>query len=394
MLTPCKRYIGALLVCCMLLTLVPITAVATSGEATPTEAAPAKVERSVHNMIAVGPGFDDVARGSWYYYYIRFVKEHDIMQGTGDGNFAPHATLSRAMFATVLWRLAGEPTVSEQLTLLDVPPGRWYSDALAWAYSVGIVRGTGTGRLSPGDNITREQMAVMLFRFAEVMEEDIDTPQTLQWTRFNDRDSVSDWAEEAMRWAVHNGLLIGTSSTTLHPQDTAIRAQGATVLRRFVAGPTETPPPLPPPEPPQTVNIRPLLHREFEEVKDQFGTLAGTMLDDAGKIYYFYTGIALLVSDTAEGRLIDSILIDYYYADSAQFHFDSINGTSTRNYVISRLGDPFYIDTDDWLEELGAVQAYYYLMEHYTDGMDIAVFYFNRDNQVVAILFIWLADDE
>ena len=158
------------------------------------------------------------------------------MQGIGGGNFAPGANLSRAQFATILWRMAGEPAASGRLTLQDVSAGQWYSEAIAWAYREGIVEGIGADSFVPGAYISREQMAVMLFRFAEYAGLDISVPSTFNWNRFIDRDNVSDWAEDAMRWAVHNGIIIGTSPTTLSPQGTASRAQCATILMRYMQG--------------------------------------------------------------------------------------------------------------------------------------------------------------
>jgi len=179
---------------------------------------------------------NDVPADSWYYPYIRYITENDIMQGSGNGNFAPNAHLTRAMFATILWRMAGEPSAADdEISLFDVGAGEWYSEAIAWAYSVGIVQGSGAGTFIPNDPITREQMAVMLFRFAALGNRDMTVSANAAWNQFTDRGDVSDWAEEAMGWAVYTGLIIGTSPTTIHPQGTATRAQCATILMRFFA---------------------------------------------------------------------------------------------------------------------------------------------------------------
>jgi len=179
--------------------------------------------------------FYDVSYGSWYYPYIRFAAKHELMQGVGNGHFAPHTNLTRAMLATVLWRVAEEPEASGQLTFFDVASDRWYSEAIAWALEAGIVQGIGGGAFAPGDYITREQMAVMWFHFAAFAGLDTTVPSNFNWDRFSDRGEVSDWAEEAMHWAVYTGLIVGTSPTTLSPQGTATRGQAATILVRFAA---------------------------------------------------------------------------------------------------------------------------------------------------------------
>jgi len=374
----------------MLLTLAPAAAFATAGEETrpPSEAISAMMERSMH-LLSAESGFADVPRGSWYYPYVRFVTENNVMEGVGTEHFAPHTTLTRAMFATILWRLAGEPAaITDQLSLLDVATGQWYSDAIAWAYSVGIVQGTGQGTFSPGASITREQMAVMLFRFAEFMEEDITLPLTLQWARFTDRTDVSDWAEEAMQWAVYHNIVIGTSNTTLHPQGTATRAQGATVLRRFIGGPTQMPP-----EPLPQVNIRPLLHEPFADVKHLFGEQIeqiGDLSDEfMGSIHSFDTGIDVLVSGAMFGNLIDGIFIDYLFADSTMFHFDGIDGTFICDYVVARFGSPDNIFVDNELQEIGVLKMYHYQLEVFEYGVNSVAFLFDKNSQVTAILLDW-----
>jgi hypothetical protein len=112
--------------------------------------------------------------------------------------------------------------------------GQWYSGAIAWAYREGIIEGIGLDTFAPHAPITREEMAVMFFRYAESAGYDTSVPSTFHWNRFTDRGNVSNWAEEAMRWAVHNGIIIGTSPTALSPQGTATRAQCATILTRYV----------------------------------------------------------------------------------------------------------------------------------------------------------------
>ncbi|MCL2367664.1 MAG: S-layer homology domain-containing protein [Oscillospiraceae bacterium] len=166
---------------------------------------------------------------------IVFALRRSFMTGTSATTFSPDAPLTRAMFATILWRFAGEPDEANRLMFLDVGSNQWYSEAIAWAYETGIVRGTGSGAFAPHEPITREQMTVMLFRFVQVMywRPPSALPPSTILDPFTDRGSVSYWAEDAMRWSVDVGLMVGTTSATLSPQSTATRAQCATVLMRL-----------------------------------------------------------------------------------------------------------------------------------------------------------------
>jgi len=178
--------------------------------------------------------FCDVAADRWYHDYIQFIAHHNIMRGTGGNYFSPGNDFSRAMLATTLWRMADEPAGAAQPGFQDVAPGRWYSDAVAWAFDKGVVEGMGPTTFAPADAITREQFAAMLFRYANATGVDTTVPDTFDWVRFTDRHTTSDWAENAMRWAVYNGLIAGTSDTTLSPQGNATRAQSAAILMRFM----------------------------------------------------------------------------------------------------------------------------------------------------------------
>ena len=178
--------------------------------------------------------FGDVSSDSWYYQYVRIVGEAGIMQGVGGGNFAPDDGLSRAMLATILWRLAGEPDVSDLSDFTDVREGQWYTEAIAWAERESVVQGIGGGQFAPQQYITREQFAAMMFRFAEAMGEEMSVPADFDLSQFTDANSVGDWAENAMRWVVYNGLVSGTTSTTLSPRTGANRAQSAAILARYM----------------------------------------------------------------------------------------------------------------------------------------------------------------
>jgi len=178
--------------------------------------------------------FTDVSNANWFHGAVEFVYERGVMTGTTATTFAPNAALTRAQLVTILWRMEGEPTVSFEPIFDDVPEGRWFSDAVIWAYDKEIVTGTGPATFAPGANITREQFATMLYRYAAFAGHDLTVPAWFNFNQFTDRGDVSSWANEAMRWAVYNGLIGGTSGTALSPRGAATRAQAATILMRFM----------------------------------------------------------------------------------------------------------------------------------------------------------------
>jgi len=184
---------------------------------------------------AGGFPFVDVPVGHWAREYVEFVWERDIMQGVSDTLFAPNTTLSRAMAATILWRMAGEPAASGSAVFTDVADGRWYTEAIAWANQNGIVLGVGDNRFSPATNVTREEFAAMMYRYTVFTGGNTSVPAGFDLSQFQDRNQLSGWAESYMYWANHNGLITGRTTTTLAPQGTATRAESAGIVTRFVA---------------------------------------------------------------------------------------------------------------------------------------------------------------
>ena len=176
--------------------------------------------------------FTDVETGSWYYDGVKYAVEKGLFAGTSATTFAPNMELTRSMLVTVLYRLAGSPEVSQSENFSDVQADSWYEDAVTWAAANGVVAGYGGGVFGPDDDITREQLAVILYRYAQLTEQDVDTETDL--TAYADAGEVSDFAREAMAWAVENGLINGTSKTTLSPKGTATRAQVAVILMRYL----------------------------------------------------------------------------------------------------------------------------------------------------------------
>ena len=172
--------------------------------------------------------FTDVGTGDWYCDAVRFVYERGMMAGTGDNRFSPNLTTTRAMIVTILYRLENQPSAGSA-GFTDVPTGQWYSSAVAWAADNGIVGGYGDGRFGPNDTITREQFAVMLWRYAGH-----PTAATNE-LNFNDVGEISDWALDALHWAVELGIINGKGGGVLDPQGQATRAEAAQMLKNYIA---------------------------------------------------------------------------------------------------------------------------------------------------------------
>lgn len=176
--------------------------------------------------------FTDVASDAWYFEAVQYVYDNGLFNGTSTATFSPNTEMTRAMLATVLYRMAGEPSgVGENAPFTDVAMDSWYTDAVAWANENGIVSGYGNGLFGGNDSITREQLVVMLYRYAKFMKH--DTAAAGDLSAFTDAGDASDWAVEALRWAYAEGLITGRTATTIVPQGTATRAEVATLLMRF-----------------------------------------------------------------------------------------------------------------------------------------------------------------
>lgn len=178
-------------------------------------------------------GYTDLNMGEWYHDGIHYCLDEGLMDGVDAGMFAPNATTSRAMIVTILWRLQGSPEVEATETFTDVSPDAWYAKAIAWAVAEGVADGYGEGLFGPNDAITREQLAAMLWRYAASPETGGDL------SAFADGDDTSDWAQQAMSWAVAQGLITGVDSDRLDPKGQATRAQTATILMRFAQSETK-----------------------------------------------------------------------------------------------------------------------------------------------------------
>lgn len=176
--------------------------------------------------------FADVSSGAWYAAAVAYVHEQGWMTGTASNLFSPDLPISRSMAATILHRLAGTPE-AEAPSFPDVETGTWYAQAVAWAAEEGIVLGYDDGRLGPEDPVTREQLAALLYRYAQY--QNYDTSGRSSLSGYTDAAQISSYARTAMAWAVDTGLLTGRTQTTLVPGGTATRAELAVILERFAA---------------------------------------------------------------------------------------------------------------------------------------------------------------
>ena len=175
--------------------------------------------------------FSDVTESDWFYDAVTYAYENGLMDGVGAGLFAPNSETTRAQLVTILYRLSGQPAPSGDSGFSDVETGTWYTDAVAWAAQNGIVNGVSDTQFVPGDDITREQLAVILYRYATYQGYDVS--QRADLSGFVDAGTISTYAQEALSWANAQGLVLGFEDDSLRPQGTATRAQIAAVLMRF-----------------------------------------------------------------------------------------------------------------------------------------------------------------
>lgn len=178
-----------------------------------------------------GMPFADVAEEDWFYDAVSYVYEQGLMNGTSDTAFEPDLTTTRGMIVTILYRLEESPAVTGTSSFADVAAGQYYADAVAWAAANDIVTGYDVYTFGPDDTITREQMAAILYRYADYKGYDVTA--TADLSAYTDADDISTWAQTAMGWANAEELITGVTTTTLEPAGSATRAQVAAILMRF-----------------------------------------------------------------------------------------------------------------------------------------------------------------
>lgn len=176
--------------------------------------------------------FADTNNDGWYHDGIHYCLEQGLMKGTSDTAFSPSGTTNRAMVATILYRVAGEPAFMNDNVFSDVPSGSYFEKAVVWANGKDIVSGVGNGKFAPNASVTREQLVTILYRYAQSMEYDVSVSEDTNFLSFNDFTDISEYAKPAMMWALEKGIIQGDANN-LNPKATATRAQVATIFQRF-----------------------------------------------------------------------------------------------------------------------------------------------------------------
>ncbi len=188
-------------------------------------------------LAAGNVAFDDVPVTSWYYNDVKYVSEQGLMTGTAADAFSPELAVTRGMLVTILYRMEGEPETGSA-AFVDVEDGAYYAAAVAWAAENGIVTGYSDTAFGPADNVTREQFATILYRYAIYKGMDEVTLEE-NLGGFTDAADISDWAISALNWAVGQELIGGMGDGTVAPSGTATRAQAAAILCRYLGGDTD-----------------------------------------------------------------------------------------------------------------------------------------------------------
>lgn len=204
-----KRLLSIFLVCCMVSGLIPTTVLAANSDIP----------------------FEDVKTTDWFYDGVCYAYENGLMQGASSTTFDPNGITSRGMIVTILYRLEGEPTLMSGNIFTDISSGDWYEKAVVWANGKGIVTGYENGKFGPNDPITREQLAAIMYRYADY--KGYDTAARTDLSKFSDSSKVSSYAFDALAWANATGLITGINGAMLNPQGEAVRAQTAVILMRF-----------------------------------------------------------------------------------------------------------------------------------------------------------------
>jgi hypothetical protein len=176
--------------------------------------------------------FTDVKNNAWYFWAVAYVNHHGFMNGYGKGIFAPDEKMTRAMFVTVLWNIEKNIKTHGKTAFGDVAKNAWYYEAVSWAAENGIVNGISKDLFAPDRTITRQEMATMLFRYANHKKYNI--PGNRNIVNFDDSKSIADWAEEAVRELSKAGVLNGIGENKFAPVQTANRAQAAQMFMNFM----------------------------------------------------------------------------------------------------------------------------------------------------------------
>jgi hypothetical protein len=163
---------------------------------------------------------------------VAYVVRNGFMTGKSSGSFVPKANLTRAEMAKILHNVADNPTTTEEHDFSDIPANAWYTDAISWAATAGVVTGYEDGTFAPSTEVTREQLVAMLYRYAKYIGQDVTASASLD--TFKDSASVAGYAKAPMQWAVANGFIKGNDANALNPKGNATRVEAAAIIARFV----------------------------------------------------------------------------------------------------------------------------------------------------------------
>ena len=177
--------------------------------------------------------FTDVKATDWYYASVEYANKNSLMKGVTENTFSPNTSVTRAMFVTVLYRMEGEPDAGE-CAFSDVPNGSYYQRAVAWASANKIVNGVSEDSFAPDNNITREQMAAIVYRYASYKNADLSVGENTNILSYNDFSDISEYAIPAFQYMAGAGIMKGETESTLNPKNLSTRAQAATVFMRVM----------------------------------------------------------------------------------------------------------------------------------------------------------------
>ena len=177
--------------------------------------------------------FTDVDEDDWYYESVKFANENKLFNGVSNTEFGPNVSMTRAMLVTVLYRLEGEPATNKSIPFADVDMSSYYANAVIWAKQNNIVNGIDDTNFAPNGEITREQLATILYRYANYKGIDVSVGENTNILSYDDFSELSEYAIPAMQWACGSGIITGRTISTIAPKGTATRAEVATMLMRF-----------------------------------------------------------------------------------------------------------------------------------------------------------------
>ena len=180
--------------------------------------------------------FTDVSENDWFFESVKYANENGLMGGTTNTTFEPNEPLTRGMLVAILYRADGEPAVNKSIPFSDVKADMYYANATIWAQQNGIVNGVTENEFAPDENITREQIAAIMFRYAKYKGYDVSVGESTNILSYTDAESISEYAVEAIQYVVGAGLMKGKTATTINSLDNATRAEVAAILQRFIEG--------------------------------------------------------------------------------------------------------------------------------------------------------------